>query len=230
MRVTTRQIALTAVFAALQAVLGLLPFTIPVGVSGQITFGVVGGPLIGILLGPFLGGVAVLTGSLIGIFLNPGGAIFGILTVLPSSLGALGAGSMKLKRGSLIPGAIILASVLVFYAHPYGREAALYPWLHIIAIIIAFSPLAKIGASTFSSPNVKRASLGIPMAAFVGTLTDHIFGSALAIWYFSPFLTPDIWNFILFIYPLERIVAVVLVSIIAIPVYYRLKMSGLIEG
>jgi len=200
-----------------------------VGVSGQITFGVVGGPLIGILLGPFLGGVAVLTGSLIGIFLNPGGAIFGVLTVLPPSLGALSAGFMKLKRRSFIPGVIILTSVFVFYAHPFGRESALYPWLHIIAMVIAFSPLAKIGVSTFRSSNIKRTSLGIPIAAFVGTLTDHIFGSALAIWYFSPFLTPDIWNFILFIYPLERIVAVVLISIIAIPVYYRLKTSGLIE-
>lgn len=199
------------------------------GVSGQITFGVVGGPLIGILLGPFLGGVAVLTGSLIGIFLNPGGAIFGVLTVLPPSLGALSAGFMKLKRRSFIPGVIILTSVFVFYAHPFGRESALYPWLHIIAMVIAFSPLAKIGVSTFRSSNIKRTSLGIPIAAFVGTLTDHIFGSALAIWYFSPFLTPDIWNFILFIYPLERIVAVVLISIIAIPVYYRLKTSGLIE-
>jgi len=181
------------------------------------------------LLGPFLGGVAVLTGSLIGIFLNPGGAIFGVLTVLPPSLGALSAGFMKLKRRSFIPGVIILTSVFVFYAHPFGRESALYPWLHIIAMVIAFSPLAKIGVSTFRSSNIKRTSLGIPIAAFVGTLTDHIFGSALAIWYFSPFLTPDIWNFILFIYPLERIVAVVLISIIAIPVYYRLKTSGLIE-
>ena len=59
---TTKQIALAAVFAALHAVLGLLPYTITIGVSGQITLGVIGGPLIGIVLGPFLGGFAVLFG------------------------------------------------------------------------------------------------------------------------------------------------------------------------
>lgn len=227
-RFTTKDIALIAIFAALQAILGLLPFTITIGVSGQITLGVVGGPLIGILLGPIVGGTAVLIGSLVGVFLNPAGAIFGVLTVLPPSLGAVGAGYVRLNRG-FIPGAIVLGSLAAFYAHPFGRESILYPWLHIIAMIVAFSPLTRIAASTFTSPNIKSASLGIPVAAFVGTLTDHMFGSGLGIWYFSPMLTPEIWNFLLFVYPIERIVAVLLVSLIAIPVYHSLKRAGLIE-
>ncbi len=229
MKLSTVQVALVAVFAALQAVLAVLPFTITVGVSGQITLGVVGGSLIGILLGPLTGGLAVLVGSLVGVFLNPSGAIFGILSIFPPFLGAFGAGCVKVKRG-YIAGVIILVSLLVFYAHPSGREAFLYPWLHIIAMIVAFSPLAHFAGSTFTSPTTAKPMFGIVVAAFLGVLTDHITGSALAMWYFSPNLTPEIWYSIMFVYPIERIVALILASIIAAPVYYSLRRSGLADS
>jgi hypothetical protein len=221
-------VALTAVFAALQASLATLPFTIAVGVSGQITLGIIGGSLIGILLGPIIGGLSVLIGSIVGVFLNPAGAIFGIFTVLPPFFGAFSAGCVKIKRG-YIAGSVILASLLVFYAHPFGREVFIYPWLHIIAMIVAFSPIAQIAGSTFSSSGNKKPVFGILIAAFVGVLADHISGSALAMWYFSPFLEPPIWYSIMPIYPIERIVALIIIVIIAAPVYYSLRISGLID-
>ncbi len=222
---TAKQVALVAVFAALQAVLGYLPYSITVGVSGSITLGVVGGPLIGIILGPFLGGLAVLIGSLVSVFINPSGAIFGVLTVLPPTLAAIGAGFTMEKKG-YIPGTIILGSILVFYAHPFGLEAPFYPWLHVIAIIVAFIFSTRI-AVWDSNSGINKLSIGVPIAAFVGTLTDHMFGSALGIWYFN--LPPDLWNVIMFVYPLERIVAVILISLVGIPLLYSLRKSGLLE-
>lgn len=227
MKLSTVDVALVAVFAALQALLSIFPFTITVGVSGQITLGVVGGPLIGILLGPVVGGLAVLIGSLVGVFINPAGAIFGVLTVIPPFFGAFGAGCVKIKRG-YVAGAVILASLLVFYANPVGREAFLYTWLHIIAMIVAFSPLAYIAGSAFSSSQKVKPVLGIVIASFVGVLTDHITGSALGVWYFS--LPPQVWIAVMFVYPVERIVALILVSIIAVPVYYSLKKTRLIDS
>ncbi len=114
---TAKQVALVSVFAALQAVLSTLPYTISIGVSGQITLGVVGVPIIGILLGPYLGGLGVLIGSAIGMFTNPAGAIFGVFSVLPPTIGAISAG-FCMQRKSYVSGAIILASILIFYAHP----------------------------------------------------------------------------------------------------------------
>jgi len=228
MKLSTVDVALIAVFAALQALLAIFPFTITIGVSGQITLGIIGGPLIGILLGPVTGGLSVLIGSLVGVFLNPGGSIFGILTVIPPFFGAVGAGCVKIRRG-YVSGTVILASLLVFFAHPFGREALIYPWLHIVAMIAVFSPLAYLAGSTFSSSESTKPILGVVMAAFVGVLTDHITGCALAIWYFSPALTPEIWYSIMLIYPVERIVALILVSIIATPVYYSLRKAGLID-
>lgn len=226
MKLTTVDVALMAVFAALQAVLSIFPFTITIGVSGQITLGVIGGPLIGILLGPIIGGLAVLIGSVVGVFLNPAGAIFGILTVIPPFFGAVGAGCVKIKRG-YIAGVIILASLLIFYAHPFGREAYLYPWLHIVGMIVAFSPLAQLAGSTFSSPRPAKPIFGIVIAAFVGVMTDHITGSAIGIWYFS--LRPEIWYFIMPIYPVERLVALILASAIAAPVYSSLRKAKLLD-
>lgn len=222
-----KQISLVAIFAALQTVLGSLPYTITIGVSGQITLGVIGGPLIGIILGPLLGGLAVLIGSFIGVFINPAGAIFGFLTVLPPTLGALGAGFIMHKRG-YVPGTIILASLLVFYAHPFGREVLLYPFLHIIAMIVAFVFSTRLAVWSSQPLDIKKLSLGVPVAAFVGTLTDHMFGSGLGIWYFNPVLTPGIWSFLMFVYPIERIVVVILTSIIAVPLYYSLQKAGLL--
>jgi hypothetical protein len=224
----TVDVALIALFASLQAILAVLPFTITIGVSGQITLGILGGSLIGILLGPIRGGLAVLLGSLVGVFLNPGGAIFGFLTVIPPFFGAFGAGCIKIKRGYLA-GIVILASLLVFYAHPFGLEVLIYPWLPIIAMIVAFSPLARIASSSYSSSEYTKLTLGIAISAFVGVLADNITGSALAMWYFSPMLVPEIWYSILFIYPVERIIAIILVTIIATPVYYSLKKAGILE-
>jgi hypothetical protein len=228
MKLSAVDVALMSVFAALQASFAIIPFTITVGVSGQITLGVIGGSLIGILLGPVIGGLAVLIGSIVGVFLNPAGALFGILTVIPPFFGAFGAGCVKIKRG-YIAGAVILASLLVFYAHPFGREAFIYPWLHIVAMIVAFSPIAYIAGSTFSSSNTKKPLFGIAIAAFVGVLTDHITGSALAMWYFSPSLIPPIWYSIMPVYPIERTVALILIIVIATPVYYSLRKAGLID-
>ncbi len=228
MKLPTTKIALVAVFAALQALLGVFPFTIAIGTSGQITLGVIGGPLFGLLLGPTFGGLAVLLGSLVGVFLNPGGALFGILTVIPPSLAAFSAGCIKKKKG-YVAGAVILLSILVFYAHPFGQEAFAYTWLHIVAMIIAFSPLAHVAGSTFDSSGTRRPMLGIGIGTFVGLMTDHIAGSALAIWYFSPALTPEIWFATMPIYPVERIVAFALTMVIAVPVYYGVRRAGLAE-
>ncbi len=223
---TARQVALASVFAALQAVLGSLPYTITVGVSGQITLGVIGGPLIGILLGPFVGGLAVLIGSLISVFVNPAGAIFGALTVLPPTLAAVGAGFTMQKRG-YIPGAIIFGSIIAFYAHPFGLESLFYPWLHMIAIAVALVSSTRVAVWASNSSGIQKLSIGVPVAAFVGTLTDHMFGSALGIWIYN--FPPTVWNLITFIYPVERIVAVILISIVGVPLLYSLNKSGLLE-
>jgi biotin transporter BioY len=94
-------------------------------------------------------------------------------------------------------------------------------------MLVAFSPLARIAGSTFDSPRYVKPIFGVVTASFVGVMTDHIAGSALGIWYFS--LRPEIWYFIMPIYPVERVVALVLASAIAAPVYSSLRRAKLID-
>ncbi len=122
---------------------------------------------------------------------------------------------------------MILASILLFYSHPFGREAMVYPFLHIIALIVALVFSTRLAVWSTMPSNIKKLSLGVPIAAFVGTLTDHIFGSGLAIWIFD--LPAAVWSSIIFIYPLERIVAVIITSAIALPLYYNLRKSGILS-
>ncbi|MDG6222444.1 MAG: hypothetical protein QCH99_04195 [Candidatus Bathyarchaeota archaeon] len=221
---TTKGLALITVFAAFHTVLSSLPYTITIGVSGSITLGVISSPLIGILLGPITGGIAVLIGSVIAMFINPAGAIFGFASFLPATLGAISAG-FTIKKQGYISAAIIAIFISAFYVHPFGMKAIFYPFLHIIAIIIALIFSTRLAVWSTEMSNIKKLGLGIPIAAFVGTLTDHMVGGSLAIWIFD--LQAEIWNSIIFIYPIERIVAVIITSAIALPLYYSLKRSGI---
>lgn len=228
-RFGARQVSVIGVFAALHAVVSLLPFTLTIGVSGQITLGVLTGPLIGILAGPVVGGAAVLVGSLIGGFINPAGAIFGIASFVPPTVGAVGAGLVRSAR-SYLAGIILLLSVLIFYSHPFGREVVYYPWLHLVAAVVAILPLSKVLREDFGSTSLQKIAPAFVIAAFVGTLSDHAIGSAMGIWYFSLFLGPDIWKAVAFVYPIERIVATILCSLVGIPLYQRLKATRLLEA
>lgn len=221
---TTKGLALIAVFAALHTVLSSLPYTITIGVSGSITLGVISSPLIGILLGPITGGTTVVIGSVIAMFINPAGAIFGFVSFLPATLGAISAG-FSIKKQGYISATIIAVFIILFYVHPFGMEAVFYPFMHIIAMIIALVFSTRLAVWSTEMSNIKKLGLGIPIAAFVGTLTDHMVGGSLAIWIFE--IPAATWNTIIFIYPIERIVAVIITAAIALPLYYSLKRSGI---
>ncbi|MBT8171241.1 hypothetical protein KJN74_00010 [Candidatus Bathyarchaeota archaeon] len=220
-------IAVIALFAALHAVLSSLPYTITIGIGGgSITLGIISAPLIGILLGPISGGIAVTIGSIIGMFINPSGAIFGILSFLPPSLGAFSAG-FSFKKLGYISAAMILGSILLFYSNPNGIEATLYPFMHIIALILGLAFSTRLAIWSVEDTKIEKLGIGIPIAAFIGTLTDHIFGSSLAIWILD--VPAPVWNTIIFVYPIERIVAVIIITVIAIPLFYSLKRSGMLN-
>ena len=223
---STKGIALIVVFAALHTVLSSLPYTIAIGVDGAITLGVITVPLMGIILGPISGGIAAIIGSVIAMFINPSGAIFGPASFLPATIGAMSAGFAFEKRG-YISAALLLAAIIGFYIHPYGMEAIGYPFLHIIAVVVALIFSTRLAVWSTELSDVKKLGVGITVAAFVGTLTDNIVGSTLAIWMFD--LEAAVWNLVMFIYPLERIAAVIITVLIALPLYYSLRKSGILS-
>lgn len=219
--------ALIAVFAALQAVLSLFPFALTMGVAGEITLGLIGGTLIGILLGPVFGGLAVLIGSAVGVSMNYGAALFSVWTVVPPTVGAVAAGCTKQRRG-YIAGFVVLIFLLIFYANTIGREVFIYTWFHIVAMIVAFSSVAFVKDPAVDSFDTRKSVVAIGVGVFVGVLADHIAGSAIAMWYFSP-TAASLWLGVMLVYPVERIIAFLIAAFIAVPVYYSLVRSGLIR-
>ena len=224
---TSKGLSLIALFAALHTVLSILPFSIAIGVSGgSITLGIISATLIGITLGPISGGLAVLIGSVIGMFLNPSGALLLAASFLPPTMGAISSGFLITKRG-YISAVMLLVGIIAFYSHTFGLEAIYYPFMHIIALVLALIFSTRLAGWSKELSDIKKLSLGIPIAAFVGTLTDHIIGSSLYLWMFE--LPAQVWNSIIFIYPIERIVAVIITAVITLPLLYSLNKSGILN-
>ena len=222
-------LAIITIFAAIHAVLSSLPYTITIGIGGgSITLGVISAPLIGIILGPISGGIAVTIGSIIGMFINPSGAILGFISFLPPAIGAFSAG-FTFKKMGYISAVMILASTFLFYINPTGMGVPLYPFMHIIALFISLIFSTRLAIWSIKDNKIEKLGFGIAISAFVGTLTDHILGSSLAIWILGDFIPAQVWNSIIFVYPIERIIAVIITTAIAIPLFYSLKRSGLLN-
>lgn len=143
MRLSSRDVAFTAVFAALSAiVIRLVPGIPIVGVSGaSIKFDAALAPIYGMIIGPYLGFTAALFGGLI-----TAGNIFDIFTSFSPAVSALIAGLLTQKevfgkskvRGWMVAALVLGLLILAWYTTGVGQQALFYPILHVagFALII----------------------------------------------------------------------------------------------
>ena len=232
--------ALVAILAALHIVLSVVPiFPIitPFG-AGQIAASAITIPLFGIMLGPVLGPIAALIGGIIGSFLNPGAsALFLGFGFIPGVVGAFIAGLLIKK--SLYPYSAYLATivyailVLGFLFFPPNRPFAsflTFLWLHLILLCVL--------AVTVLLPPIRKRILEsetpwvwVFFVAFTSTMSDQITGSFFfqavsAPILFGGYLPPEIWIFIAFIYPIERIIVAIAATVIGVVVIRALSEIG----
>jgi len=197
-RLLTKQIALVSVFAALIAAVSRLPgIPIMVGTqSGKIEFTVPLYPIAGILLGPYVGALAVLLGNVVA-FLIPSWSIFGLLTIPAGVLSTLVAGFLT-KRSKWLDwkaAAVVLGVLIGMWYIPIpnpqqayvGLEAPYYPIpLHLSALALIFIFRHKI--ADFINNSAKRMmTLGVGLASYVGIMTDHMFGNLMFANVFVPY-------------------------------------------
>lgn len=197
-KLLTKQVALISVFAALIAVVSRLPgIPIVVGVqSGKIEFTVPLYPIAGILLGPFVGALAVLIGNIVA-FLIPSWSIFGLLTIPAGVLSALVAGFLT-KRDNWLDwkaAAIVLGVLIGIWYIPIpnpqqayvGLEAPFYPIpLHLSALALIFIFRHKV-ADFINSSTRRLITLGVALASYIGIMTDHMFGNLMFANVFFPY-------------------------------------------
>ena len=234
MRITTRNIALVAIFAALYYVLSLIaPIRIPTGVGDlEIGFAALIAAVIGIVLGPYLGTASAFLGASVAWVLPPsGGSPFGLPFLLSPPLNALVTGLIfykKWKYGFAVFGALIIAFLFTPPVQPltenYGIAiAVLFDKIIALLLILPVALFAK-------HLSVAKASMFYFLLFFIGNQADNMWGSLA-------FATPMVYNGIFgmdvstvriaflaspFLYPAVRLIQAAIGMIIAVPLMQAL--------
>jgi uncharacterized membrane protein len=232
---TTKIVASIAIFAALYAALRLVPTVPMVGTNATFHLSDILAPLFGILLGPYVGGVAILIGTFAAMGLGTPAPFLG-LDFLPAFVVAVSLGF--LVKGKWLHVIALNAALLILYAlnpltsniidTPIGPVP--YLWMHILSFIVLISPLGRKAAKWVTSSKTGLITVGFAILAFVGTMMQHLTGGILYEVIPSqithtvlPSAYPGIWNFVFYIYPLERLALIAGAVLIGVPVTKSVK-------
>ena len=233
MKISTRNIALIAVFAALYYILSLITPRLPVAGDIKISLEALIASVFGLVLGPYLGFLAALLGVAVTWTVPPGTmSPFGLPFFLSPPLNALVTGLVFYRKWKMGFPVFALLIVVFFFTPPvqplsenlYVGIAVVWDKIIALLLIIPCVILAK-QLSTFET---------VPLfflLAFIGNQVDNMWG-ALA------FATPPIYEGIFglsldtvrslfvvspFLYPAIRLIQAVVATIIAVPLLKALK-------
>lgn len=226
-KLTAANIALTTVFTAYYAIFGFLRISPIIGLPGQaITAAAIIAPIMGMLLGPYLGALSAFLGGIIGFFL-------GSLSYLSFSAGIVAtfcAGMIRAgKRTIAALIYLILLSLFAFY--PTVGPAWVFPfetWFQIVGLVILVSPLQSNATRFLKSPNNTTFLFGFFLTSLVSTLAGQIAGSlafeALAT---DPKTVIGSWLTLTALYPVERIIIAVAAAFVGTSLARVLKTANL---
>jgi hypothetical protein len=159
----TQKIALTAIFAALHAVLFL-----PEGPWRSFVIYLM--PIEGVVLGPAIGFSAALMGSVIARLIKP--SMWWMFGLVAEPIGVMAAGFLakgRWKEITLVYGVMLIA----YFAHPYGRMLPLWTILDLLIAFVLMYPVSKIGKWLWTE-DAKRLPIALLLIAFVSTVADSL--------------------------------------------------------
>jgi uncharacterized membrane protein len=233
-KVTSKHVALMAIFAALYFVLSLITPIIPaIGAADiKISLEALIATIFGLILGPYLGAIAALLGASIA-FIYTGALPTNLPFLLAPPLNALVSGLIfykKWKWGFAIFGVLIIAFLFTPPVTPlttnwYIALAVLFD--KVIALFLIL-PLVWL----WKPMSAAKTSVFFFVLAFVGNQVDNMWGSfifATPIVYASPFfgMTTETVRglFVLspFAYPAIRLVQAFIAMLIAVPLMQTLQ-------
>ncbi len=239
LRLTAKNLALVCCFAPLCTILSfwsLFPIIGAVGKSISVT--AVVAPLIGIILGPWLGAVAVTLGGLVGVSVAQIGP-FGPFSFLPWTAAALASGLLYSRRWRILT-VLYLILLFAFTFYPMVGPAWLHPylvWLQLVGLAVLLSPLQlKAVKSMRKQTSVQETMLGVGVFSFIATLFGHVVGSMMFEIVYWPTLIGELdswrslWQFLTFMYPIERTIIVVMATLVGVPLIKALRAYGFRVG
>jgi ECF transporter S component (folate family) len=258
MKISTKQIALISVFSALQLVISRLPGIPVLGVSeGKIEPQLILMPTIGMILGPWVGGIAALIGNFIA-WLIPTTTFFGMLMLPTVPIGTIVSGALSRKGGRSnwrVAALILLILNCLWYISPPGLSVSYYPVLHLSALALILIFREKI-YDFVNSEDKRKFMLGITIVSFSGVMANHMAGNLIFIgsvnwlvqlkgikdalvnlipWLKSGLPKDDptgLGTIFAFFFPVsivERIIITVISLLICSGVLFTLRKSGIIE-
>ena len=218
--------AVIAVWAALIAVVTIVPAFPIIGTGATFSVAAALVPLAGIFFGPVAGALCAAIGAFIGQLIAPHTVFFGPLSFLIPTLGAMSAG-FAMKKKWYVPLAITVFFSAAWYLIPLGRAAWFQPaiWLMGIAACLIGWFVAN---DWIGSDNRAKMFIGVFLAAMAGTIVDHAFGSTWALVQFQ--LPAEIWLGALALAPIERTLFSLGAAIIGTPLLIGLPKIGLPVG
>jgi len=208
-RLTAADVALTTVFTAYYALLGLVKISPIIGLPGQaITAAAIVAPIIGMLLGPYLGTLSAFLGGIIGFSLGS----LSPLSFVSGIASTFCAGMIRTGKRAVAVG-VYLVLLVLFAFFPNVGPAWVFPlelWFQILGLIILASPFQSIASRFLGSKSNTRLLLGFFVICLVSTLAGQIAGSLV----FEAFATDPAtvigsWLTLTALYPVERIIIAV---------------------
>ncbi len=182
MKLSSRQIAIMALFAALYAVISRLPGIPTIGGGGKIEPVNILDPIVGILLGPWIGGLTSLLGNFVA-WMIPSVTFYGMLNLPTGPIAAIVSGSLarNTKISNWKFAAIIYAVLMgLWYLTPPGREVLYYPFLHWTAFVLILIFREKAHSFLTADANLKKV-LGAIICCFSGIMANSMIGNLIFI-------------------------------------------------
>jgi len=242
MNKNTKAIAATAIFAALYAVVKLIPMGPMIGLSGTFSVADCLAPIYGIILGPYIGGSSIVLGTFLSFAFGRPVNFMG-LDFLPAFVNTVSIGFLMRKKW--IPAIILNVALLAifmanplttwFLSVPIGSTTITVPffWLHIVALAVLISPLGYKASGWIKSLKPAFLAAGVAVLAFVGTMMQHLTGNILTEVVrvqLTGIMTPEtlttiVWPSAFVLYPWERLALVIMSVIVGVPLIKALKTN-----
>jgi hypothetical protein len=230
----TRKLTLTATLAAVYVVFRAIPIDQLIGINGTITAAGMIAPVIGILLEPAYGVIAVFTGTMVASLFPWNPIKFDGLDFLP---GALNVTLVSLAvRGRRTEATLMfLVTIALFIINPFTSvfvgSSLLSPpipylWMHLAALVVLVSPLTKNISTRLASHQYSSLVRAMVALAFTGTMIEHLTGGLL----FATVVGKGalkFWPVIFVVYPIERTILVIGATLIGVTLLRLLRPSVL---
>jgi len=231
-KLSAKNVALSVCFTALYTVFCFIPISPIIGLPGKtITAAAIMAPVLGIMLGPYIGALSTILGGTIASFagaFSPPSLVSGVVT-------AFCAGMLYLRKRSLCIFAYF-SLLFLFGFYPFVGPFWLYPplmWFQIVGFLVLISPLQSKAIRDLNSESVSKLFQAFFTVFLTSTLAGQIAGSLVFEVLAWPVFMADIngwratWQFLTFIYPAERVIIALMGTFIGTTLHKILKSANL---